>query len=170
MTVYASAVGRRLRHVKFGTDARRVRFNPMNVEGIKREVQGDGTVVLRAGPGTFRYRLPTPRVLHISVEGDDIGQFGSALVDEIAVVVARHGPLEIFVDAGAGSMPGLGVTGRWARFFSVNRKDITRVHILVGSKTAELTLTIAQRLSSAGRLIRLYTEREAFEARRGQPW
>lgn len=138
----------------------------MSVGDITREVREDGTVVLRAGPGTFRYRRPRPGVLFISVEGDDNGQFGSHLVDEISLVLARESPLEIFVDASAGSMPGLSVTGRWVRFFSANHRQITRVHILVGSRTAELTFAIAQRLTPAGKLIQLYTHREAFEARR----
>lgn len=143
-------------------------LHPMNVDDIEREVKADGTVVLRAGPGTFRYRHVRPRVLDISVEGDDDGQFGSYLVEEIELVVACEGPLEIFVDATAGSMPGLAVVGRWARFFYANRDDITGVHILLGSKTAEVSLGIAQRLSPGGKLIQLYTRREEFEARRQQ--
>ena len=138
----------------------------MKAGAIEREVLPDGTVVLRAGPGTFRYGRPGPGVLQISVHGDDDGQFGSALVDEIANVLARDKPLEIFVDASGGSMPGLGVTGQWVRFFSDNHNDITAVHILVGSRSAELTLALARRLTPAGRLISLYTRREAFEARR----
>ena len=136
----------------------------MDTADIQRAVQPDGTVVLSAGPGTFRYRSLRPGLLHISVAGDDNGQFGSRLIDEIAAVLARERPLEIFVDATAGSMPGIGVNGRWARFLMTHRNDITRVHILAGSRTTEVALAIAKRLSPAGHLIELYTRREAFEA------
>ncbi len=138
----------------------------MDSSDIRRVVEADGTVVLRGGPGTFRYRTPRRGVLCISVEGDDNGQFGTRLVDEIAAVLDRAAPLEIFVDASAGSMPGLAVNGRWARFFTARQRDIAGVHILVGSRTAHLGLAIAQRLSPAGKLIRIHTDRQAFEARR----
>lgn len=129
-------------------------------------MEADGSVVLRAGPGTFRYRRLRLGVLFVSVAGDDNGQFGSRLVDELALVLAGERPLEIFVDASAGSMPGLAVNARWARFFGDHRHDITRVHILVGSRTAGLTIAITQRLLPAGHLIRVYTRREAFDAQR----
>ena len=137
----------------------------MDPGGMKREVEADGTVTLRAGPGTFRYRHAGGLLL-IRVEGHDNGQFGSALTDEIAAVLARAAPVEIFVDASAGSMPGLAVNRQWARFLGDHQHDITRVHILVGSKIAELSLAVVQRLSPAGKLIRTYTKREAFEAQR----
>lgn len=141
-------------------------MNPMAIAGsMKREIEADGTVTLRAGPGTFRYRH-VDRLLLIRVEGDDEGQFGSALVDEIAGVLARAAPVEIFVDASGGSIPGVAVNARWVRFLGGHQRDITRVHILVGSKMAELSLAVAQRLSPVGKLIRIYRRREAFEAAR----
>jgi hypothetical protein len=136
----------------------------MNPPAIEREVEADGTVILRAGPGIFRYRHARPGALFIRVEGDDNGQFGTGLLDEIASVLARERPLEIFVDASAGSMPGLAVNRQWSRFLGDHQRDIRRVHVLVGSRTAELGLAVVRRLSSAGKLIRIYTQRDAFEA------
>ena len=133
---------------------------------MPRETNEDGSVVLREGRGTFRYRRPVPGVLEITIEGTDNGQFGTATLDEIAMALLRERPLEIFVDASAASMPAVPVSREWARFFANNAKDLKRVSVLVTSKTVQLTIAIAQHLSQTGKLIQIYTDAELFEARR----
>ena len=138
----------------------------MKTSDITREIEADGTVVLRAGRGTFRYRCPRPGVLDITIEGQDNGQFGAASLDEIARGLMRERPLEIVVDASAASMPAVAVSRQWGQFFALNQKDLTRVSVLVSSKSVELTIAIVQHLSQTGKLIQLYTDPEVFEARR----
>jgi hypothetical protein len=138
----------------------------METTALTRELAPDGTVILRAGRGTFRYRRPRPGVLDIRIEGVDQGQFGSATLDEIAMALVRERPLELFVDASAASMPTVEVSREWTRFFSLNQKDLLRVSVLVSSRTVELTIAIAQHLSQTGKLIQIYTDAELFEARR----
>ena len=133
---------------------------------LTRELAPDGTVVLRAGRGTFHYRRPRPGVLDIRIEGIDNGQFGSATLDEIAMALVRERPLELFVDASAASMPAVGVSREWTRFFALNQKDLKRVSVLVSSKSVELTIAIAQHLSQTGKLIQIYSDADLFEARR----
>ena len=131
-----------------------------------RQVEDDGSVVLRQGRGAFRFTRPVPGVLEIVIEGTDSGQFGTATLDEIAMALVRERPLEIFVDASAASMPAVPVSRDWARFFARNAKDLKRVSVLVTSKTVELTIAIAQHLSQTGKLIQIYTDAELFHARR----
>ena len=138
----------------------------METTALTRELAPDGTVILKAGRGTFFYRRPRAGVLDIAIEGVDNGQFGSATLDEIAMALVRERPLELFVDASAASMPAVAVSREWTRFFSLNQKDLTRVSVLVSSKTVELTVAIAQHLSQTGKLIQIYTDAELFEARR----
>jgi hypothetical protein len=138
----------------------------MEANTITREVEADGTVALRAGRGTFRYRRPRPGVLDIAIEGQDNGQFGTASLDEIAMALVRERPLEIFVDASAASMPAVAVSRQWGQFLTLNRADLTRVSVLVSSRSVELTIAIVQHLSQTGKLIQLYTDPELFEARR----
>lgn len=138
----------------------------MENASIQREIAPDGTVVLRAGRGTFRYRRPRAGVLDITIEGQDNGQFGTASLDEVAVALVRERPLEIFVDASAASMPSVAVSRQWGQFIALNRNDLTRVSILVSSRSLELTIAIVQHLSQTGKLIQLYTDPETFEARR----
>lgn len=138
----------------------------MSTNTLSREVAPDGTVVLRAGKGTFFYRRPRPGVLDIRIEGQDIGQFGTATLDEIAQALMRERPLELFVDASAASMPTVEVSRDWTRFFELNQKELKRVSVLVSSKSLQLTIAIAQHLSKTGRLIQIYSDAELFEARR----
>ena len=63
-------------------------------------------------------------------------------------------------------MPSVGVSQDWTRFFAQNQKDLTRVSVLVSSKSVELTIAIAQHLSRTGRLIQIYSDAELYAARR----
>lgn len=139
----------------------------MNTSALARELEPDGTVVLKAGRGIFRYRRLRPGALEVRIEGVDRGQFGSATLDEIAMALVRERPLELFIDASAASMPTVQVSREWTRFFALNRNDLTRVSVLVSSKSVELTVAIAQHLSQTGKLIQIYSDAELFEARKG---
>jgi len=139
----------------------------MDTPALTRELEPGGTVVLKAGRGIFRYRRLRPGALEVRIEGVDSGQFGSATLDEIAMALVRERPLELFIDASAASMPTVEVSREWTRFFALNRKDLTRVSVLVSSKSVELTVAIAQHLSQTGKLIQIYSDAELFEARKG---
>ena len=57
------------------------------------------------------------------------------------------------------------VSEEWTRFFSVNREQLRRVSVLVGSKVVGLTVAIAQHLSRTGNLIQIYSDPATFGAR-----
>ena len=105
-------------------------------------------------------------MLDITIAGTDTGQFGTATLDEIAVALVRERPLELFVDASEASMPTVGVSRDWTRFFTLNRENLKRVSVLVSSKSVELTIAIAQHLSQTGKLIQIYSDSEIFAQRR----
>ncbi|HUP28871.1 MAG TPA: hypothetical protein VM122_01770 [Usitatibacter sp.] len=124
-------------------------------------------MVLRDSRCSFTFRA-SPGVLEIRIEGLDKGQLGSAPLDEIARGLVRDRPLELFVDATRASMPSVDVSRAWTRFFALNQKDLKRVSVLVGSKSVELTIAIAQHLSQTGKLIQIYSDEEIYEARKAQ--
>ena len=138
----------------------------MSAPPVTRRIDPDGTTVLEAGQGRFRFHRAAPGVLAIAIEGIDNGQFGTLALDEIALALVRERPLELFIDASAAAMPAVPVSREWARFFALNQRDLRRVSVLVGSKMVELTVAIAQHLSETGKLIQIYTDGELFEARR----
>jgi hypothetical protein len=71
----------------------------------------------------------------------------------------------LFVDAEAAVAAMVEVSKEWTHFFSTNREKLKRVSVLVGSRTIELTVAIAQHLSQTGNLIQIYTDRALFEER-----
>ena len=53
----------------------------------------------------------------------------------------------------------------WTHFFALNRDQLRRVSVLVGSKVVHLTVAIAQHLSRTGELIQIYSDPTTFSAR-----
>ena len=74
-------------------------------------------------------------------------------------------PLELFIDAREAIAAAVSVSDDWTRYFSTNRSDFTRVHVLAGSKVVQLTVAIAQHLSRTGNLIQIYSDPAIFESR-----
>jgi hypothetical protein len=139
----------------------------MGTQDIQREIGVDGAVTLRDATCAFTFRR-SPGLMEIRIEGIDKGQLGSAPLDEIAMALVRERPLELFVDATRASMPAPNVSREWTRFFSLNRDALTRVSVLVSSKSVELTIAIAQHLSQTGKLIQIYSDEDLYEARKAQ--
>ena len=135
-------------------------------DAIKREIGPGGRVTMGDARCTFTFDRLRPGALEIRIVGTDNGQFGTAPLDEIAVNLVRERPLELFVDAAEASMPAVKVSQEWTRFIALNQKDLTRVSVLVSSKSVALTMAIAQHLSNTGKLMQIYSDRELYDARR----
>ena len=140
----------------------------MNSATLSRKLESDGTIVISDERCAFRYSRPRAGVLEIRIAGADSGQFGTATLDEIAMALVRERPLELFVDAAEASMPAVAVSQDWTRFIALNQNDLKRVSVLVSSKSVALTMAIAQHLSSTGKLMQVYSDRELYDkVRRG---
>lgn len=137
----------------------------MSITGITREATTDGRVRLTAAACTFVFERLRPGALLVTIAGNDTGQFGTTTLDEIRMELLRHRPLELFVDAGEALGAAVRVSEEWTRFFSVNREQLRRVSVLVGSKVVGLTVAIAQHLSRTGNLIQIYSDPATFGAR-----
>jgi hypothetical protein len=135
------------------------------MEGVTRTATSNGRTGLTAGPCTFDFERLRPGALLVTITGHDSGQFGTATLDEIRLELLRHRPLELFVDAREALGPAVSVSDDWTHFFALNRKDLRRVSVLVGSKVVHLTIAIAQHLSRTGDLIQIYSDPETFGAR-----
>ncbi|HVZ71069.1 MAG TPA: hypothetical protein VHJ20_01730 [Polyangia bacterium] len=134
-------------------------------DAVTRATTPDGQVSLSARGCTFAYRRPRPGALLVTIAGHDAGQFGTSTLDEIRMELLRHRPLELFVDAREALGPAVSVSDEWTRFFTLNRDQLRRVNVLVGSKVVHLTVAIAQHLSRTGDLIEITSDAERFTAR-----
>src|SRR5690349_1419711 len=140
--------------------------SPRTGGSIAREFTNDGGVVIGDERCRFVFRRMGPGVVEIRIIGTDCGQFGTAIIDEIALAMFRERPLRLFVDASEASMPAADVTRSWARFFDGNRKDLERVTILASSKPVAFTMGILRHLSKTGDLMQILSDREIYESRK----
>lgn len=132
-----------------------------------REVSDSGSARLTSDRCTFEFTRLRPGVLLVKIAGEDLGQFGSAAVDEIAAEFARFSrPLTLLVDAAAALAPANRVMQDWTAWFKANRQKLERVVVLVHpeSRLTLLTVSIARHLSHTGDLIHISTDADAFEA------
>lgn len=133
---------------------------------IQRESLVDGTVRLSAGKCAFVFRRLQPGLLFVTILGDDVGQFGSATVDEVAAEHARFGkPLTLFFDLRQTQGPATAVMEMWTQWFANHRANLRRVNLLVPqeSRVLHLSVSIAQHLSRTGDLIRICGSADEFE-------
>lgn len=133
------------------------------MDGVTRTVDASGELRLSAGSCAFGYRRLRPGALLVTISGHDTGQFGNSTLDEIRLELLRYRPLELFIDAREAVGAAVSVSSEWTRFFALNREQLVRVNVLVGSKVVELTIAIAQHLSRTGRLIQIYSDPETFD-------
>ncbi|MEO5671598.1 MAG: hypothetical protein ABIR26_12965 [Ramlibacter sp.] len=137
----------------------------MSEGDLLRKTLADGRVRLTAGKAEFLFERLRPGALLVTISGSDMGQFGTATLDEIRLELMRQQPIELFVDAEAAVAVSVGVSRDWTHFFSQKRDQLQRVSVLVGSRAIELTIAIAQHLSQTGNLIQIYSDRGLFHAR-----
>jgi hypothetical protein len=133
---------------------------------IVREIAGDGSILIRDERCTCSFRRLRPGTVEMRIVGTDGGQFGTALIDEVALAIVRDRSIELLLDAGDAVILSVGFTGTWARFFDLNRPHLERVTVLATSRATALTMGLVRYLSNTGDLIRIHTEREAYEARK----
>jgi hypothetical protein len=135
----------------------------MNDSEVKRESLSNGAGMrLSAGDCSFVFERPQPGVLLVTITGYDKGQFGTETLDEIRAEISRERTIKLFVDASRAVGASPSVSDAWTRFFTLNREQLSRVYILVGSKMVHLTVAISQHLSQTGNLIQIYSDPEQF--------
>jgi hypothetical protein len=132
---------------------------------VMREESPAGEIRIYDDECSFTFRRPRRGVMMVTIAGHDVGQFGTRTLDEIRMELMRNRPLELFIDAREAVGAAVSVSDEWTRFFSLNREQLKRVSILVGSKVVYLTVAIAQHLSRTGNLIQIYSDPEIFNAR-----
>ncbi|HYG78399.1 MAG TPA: hypothetical protein VEK08_25585 [Planctomycetota bacterium] len=133
---------------------------------IKREILNPETVRLAAGECSFTYRRLKPATLLLTIEGDDVGQFGTATMDEVNAEFERFGPVMLYLDTRRAVGPSTTVMEAWTAYFAANRRKFRGVHILVlpESKLLHLTVSIVQHLSGMAGVLQIYGEPAKFQA------
>lgn len=129
---------------------------------IQREQDG-ATVRLITSQCSFTYHRPAPGVVHIQILGKDLGQFGPAVIQELASDLATSARLELFVDTSDVFLAVPRVAELWTNWFRTNQSSLKSVNILVRSRYVQLTVEVAKLFSRTGELIRIYLDPDNFK-------
>jgi hypothetical protein len=106
---------------------------------------------------------PAGGVVLLKFKGPDVGEFGEAPFQELARDLEAHPHITLFVDAGECSGATLDVSSEWARWMSAHREQLTRLHLLCGSRFIQLTADFVRRFTGFEERMCIYTERSPFD-------
>ena len=106
---------------------------------------------------------PHEGIVVIVLKGTDTGEMGDAPFRELAPLLERGAPVEIFVDAREVPSASIDVSGVWAQWMRENRERIYRLNMLCRSRFIELTAKFVQRFTEFGARMRIYTDAVAFD-------
>jgi hypothetical protein len=132
---------------------------------MQRESLTDGSARLRGKSCAFLYTRLRPSALLVTIAGRDLGELGSAPLDEMDAEIARFGePLELFIDTSRAEAVSEAVSEAWTAWFTSRRARLQRVEILARSRMLELTIAVSKHFSRTGELIRIHNDAARFEA------
>ena len=130
---------------------------------MTRTIAKGGTVELTAPDLRFTVSRRAPGVLLVEIHGDDRDQLGALPFAELEAELARHAPSTIFFDTSHTSGARTGVREAWTAWFTRNQARLTAVHVLTSTKFVSTAIGVAKHLSRTGELIRIASDRSAFE-------
>lgn len=106
-------------------------------------------------------RVSAPVVV-VTIRGRDVGELGDAPFKELDRQLAQ-GPFALFIDARATRGASVDVSNLWARWLRTHRDDLTRIHMLTGSRYVQMTADFVRRFADLGDAMLIYTEASVFD-------
>lgn len=106
---------------------------------------------------------PASGVVVLTIEGHDIGEFGSEPMRRVEDYLSSIQPVELYVDARRTKGVSIGVSSEWALWLRTNRASLGRISMLPGSRLTEVTAEFVRRFSELEDVMRIYTDGAAFD-------
>lgn len=134
------------------------------MQAIEREILPDGGVRLSSGSCTYIFTRFRQDALLMTVTGNDAGEFGTAVVDEVQRAFCPQRPLALYIDIkdAVGAAPN--VTELWIGFLLKHAQHLSNIDVLVLSRVLELTVAVVKHFSRSGNLIRIHSDPQLFDA------
>lgn len=129
-----------------------------------RETLADGRVRLCTRSCSYVFSRLGPDALLITVTGNDTGEFGTGIIDEVQRAFQPHRPLALFIDIqhAVGAAPS--VSEEWIRFLTVHSRHLASIDVLVVSRVLELMVAVVRHFSRTGNLIHIHSDAQSFHA------
>jgi hypothetical protein len=108
-------------------------------------------------------RWPAPGVAVVVFVGRDVGELGDAPFVELERQLTQRAPIELFIDARGAKGASVDVSGSWAAWLRAHKGQLTRVHMVTGSRFIELSADMVRRFAELGDIMRVTTDPAAFD-------
>ena len=134
----------------------------MAAVNVIRETHPDGATSLSGESCRYTFRRPRTGLLHVEIEGQEIGELGRAPLGEVAGEAALHAPLRVFIDMQRLTHVAGGVSEVWTAWFRTSRALLKRVDVLAPSPSVGLVVAVSQRFSETEKILRLHRDAAEF--------
>jgi hypothetical protein len=122
------------------------------------------TTRLEAIACTFLIERRSPSLVHVRIEGHDVGEFGDLPMRAIEAFLPPAARAELFIDARATRGATLDVSNAWSAWLGRSRERFSAIHMLAGSRYVVVTAEFVRRFSELEQLMRVHTSGEEFDA------
>lgn len=103
-------------------------------------------------------------VVALRISGTDIGEFGDAPMRELAQLLKKAQPIQLFIDARQVRGASIDVSAEWAAWLRSHKEQLREINMLTGSRFVEVTADFVRRFANLEGTMRVYTEAAAFDA------
>ena len=113
---------------------------------------------------TLLIQRRAPGVIVLVIKGIDIGELGDAPFRALEADLAPGDQrIELFVDARDTRGASVSVSSEWALWLGRHKQCFRHISMLTGSPFIKLTADFVRRFAGLGELMRIYTDRAAFD-------
>lgn len=103
-------------------------------------------------------------VVALRITGTDVGEFGDAPMRELAQLLNKAQPVQLFIDARDVRGASIDVSAEWAAWLRAHKEQLREINMLTGSRFVEITADFVRRFANLQGTMRVYTEAAAFDA------
>lgn len=131
---------------------------------FERQVLADGSVMLHSSACKYVFTRISPDALCITASGNDAGESGTWVVDEVRRAFQPDRPLALFVDIRDAHGAAPSVSDTWIRFLAAHHHELASIDVLVVSPVLKLTVAVITHFAKTARLTRIHADAAVFDA------
>jgi hypothetical protein len=122
------------------------------------------TTRLESPTCSFEIERRGKRLVHVRIDGHDVGEFGDTPMRCIEAFLPEDMPAELFIDARRSRGATMAVSNDWSAWLGRNRSRLGAIHMLAGSRYVHFTAEFVRRFSELEQLMQVHTSEQAFDA------
>lgn len=113
--------------------------------------------------GTLTIDSPKHGIFIVTIEGHDVGEFGSKPMRQIENFLPDAESAELFIDARRTRGVSIDVSSEWAQWLGSNRACFKKINMISGSRFIQITAEFVRDFSDLHGLMCIYSDADAFD-------